>query len=120
MVQSTASKPKVRQSAPKSVPRATVEQIVRTAARTHGINEDMFIQIARCESQLNPHAVNYKYSENGKDFPSGLFQHLTNYWPTRAAQYGYAGASVFDATANANVTAQMFRDGQQGLWACKV
>lgn len=68
---------------------------------------------------MNPNAINRSYSENGRDYPAGLFQHLQNYWDARAAKYGYAGASVFDATANANVTAQMFKDGASNLWECK-
>ena len=94
------------------------EGIVRAAANKYGISEDYFVSIAMCESTMNPSAINYGYSENGKDFPAGLFQHLQNYWPARAEKYGYAGASVFDATANANVTAQMFKDGLQRYWEC--
>jgi len=80
------------------------------------------VKIARCESTLNPNAVNYNYYENGH--PSGLFQHLTigeygGYWKARASQYGWSGASVFNAQANAEVTAQMFRDGASNLWECK-
>lgn len=96
-----------------------IEGIVRDAARKYGIDEEHFVQIARCESSMNPNSVNYKYSEDGESFPSGLFQHLSNYWPARAAKYGYAGANVFDPVAQANVTAGMFRDGNQGLWECK-
>jgi len=92
---------------------------VRNAANKYGISEDYFVTIAKCESSLDNMRVNYSYSENGKDFPSGLFQHLTNYWDARATKYGYPGASVFDAEANANVTAQMFRDGLQRYWECK-
>lgn len=77
------------------------------------------MSIARCESNFNANAVNYNYSENGRDYPSGIFQHLGNYWAARAAKYGHEGASVFDPVANAEVTAQMFRDGLSGLWACK-
>ena len=100
-------------------PQATgnVEEIVRTAARRYGLDENHFVSIAMCESTMNPGAVNYGYSENGH--PSGLFQHLSGYWPARAAKYGYAGASVFDAEANANVTAGMFRDGASNMWECK-
>lgn len=93
-----------------------IEQIVREAARKYGINEEHFVNIARCESTFNPNAVNTSYYENGH--PSGLFQHISGYWPARAAKYGYAGASVFDAVANANVTAGMFRDGASNLWEC--
>lgn len=72
-----------------------------------------------CESSLRADATNYNYSENGRDFPAGLFQHLQNYWPARATKYGWQGASVFNAQANAEVTAQMFRDGMAYLWQCK-
>lgn len=90
---------------------------MREAARTYGLDEDHFVSIARCESTLNPSAVNHGYYENGH--PSGLFQHLSGYWPARAAKYGYQGASVFDAAANANVTAAMWSEGQSGLWECQ-
>ena len=76
------------------------------------------VELARCESTFNPDSVNYTYSEIAGHYPSGLYQHLTNYWPARAAKYGHAGASVFDPVANANVTAGMIRDGGRGLWEC--
>lgn len=94
----------------------SVESIVRRAAIRHGLNPDWFVQLAMCESTMNPNAVNYNYYENGH--PSGLFQHISGYWPSRAAQYGYAGASVFDAEANANVTAAMWVGGSH-LWECQ-
>lgn len=72
-----------------------------------------------CESSMNQNAINYNYSENGRDSPAGLFQHLQNYWPARATKYGWHGASIFNAQANAEVTAQMFRDGLTHLWECK-
>ena len=106
-----------------------IEIIVRQAARKYGINEDHFVKIANCESTLTPSKVNYGYWEDQfqvalgsggvKHHPSGLFQHLSNYWPERAAKHGYAGASVLDAVANANVTAAMFSEGHSGLWECK-
>ena len=115
--QVTVIEPIVAQVAPKA-PVTGVEQIIREAARKYGISEDYLVKIAKCESSMNPNAVNYGYSENGKDFPSGLFQHLNNYWPARATKYGYHGASVFDAEANASVTAQMLKDGLSYLWEC--
>ena len=68
---------------------------------------------------MNQNAINYNYSENGRDYPAGIFQHLQNYWPERATKYGWHGASIFNAQANAEVTAQMFRDGMAYLWQCK-
>ena len=99
-----------------AAPVGNIEQIVRDAAVRHGVNPDHLVQIAVCESKLDASVVNYNYYENGH--PSGIFQHISGYWPARAAQYGYAGASVFDAVANANVTAQMFAAGQSYLWEC--
>lgn len=94
-----------------------MESIVRQAARKYGLDENHFVSIGMCESGLNPNAVNTGYYENGH--PSGMFQHLSGYWPARAAQYGYPGASVFDPVANANVTAAMFADGQSHQWECR-
>lgn len=68
---------------------------------------------------MNPNAINRSYAEIPGHHPSGLFQHLSNYWPARAAKYGYAGASIFDATANANVTAAMWKEGHSRLWECQ-
>lgn len=95
----------------------SIETMIREAALKYGIDPDYFLRIAICESGLNPNAENRSYYENG--YPSGVFQHLSGYWPTRAAQYGWAGASVFNAQANIEVTAQMFRDGASGLWECR-
>lgn len=102
---------------PAPAPQGSVEAIIRSAAAKYGLDGDYMVRLARCESTLNPNAVNYNYYENGH--PSGLYQHLSGYWPARAAKYGHAGASVFDAQANADVTAGMIRDGGAGLWECK-
>lgn len=83
----------------------------------YGVDPNRALRIAKCESGFNPNAVNYGYNENG--YPSGLFQHISGYWGARAAKYGYAGASVFDPVANANVTMGMWRDGQANLWECR-
>ena len=115
MAQVTTPQPTVAQTAPEQAT-GSVEQIVRQAARKYGIDENYAVQIAMCESTMNPNAVNTSYYENGN--PSGLYQHISGYWPARAAKYGYAGASVFDPVANANVTMAMWKDGQKGLWEC--
>lgn len=93
-----------------------IQQIIVDAANRYGVDPNRALRIAKCESGFNPNAVNYGYNENGN--PSGLYQHISGYWAGRAAKYGYAGASVFDPAANANVTMAMWRDGQAGLWEC--
>lgn len=95
---------------------SNTEEIVRQAARKYGLDENNFVRIAMCESTMNPNAVNYSYNENG--YPSGLFQHLSGYYPARALKYGYS-TDVFDTYSNANTTAAMFADGQSYLWECK-
>ncbi len=107
---------------------STVESIIRNAAVKNGLDPDWFYRLAKCESTWTPSAVNYNYwvDANGTEYgtvgdkyhPSGLFQHVALYWPARAAKHGYAGASVFDAEANANVTAAMWSSGSQ-LWECQ-
>jgi len=99
-----------------SAPVGDIEQIIRSAAVKHGLDSDWFVNLARCESGLDGSAVNYGYYENGH--PSGLFQHISGYWAARAAAHGYAGASVFDPVANANVTASMWKTGSH-LWECQ-
>lgn len=93
-----------------------IEQMIITAANKYGLNPDEMLRIAKCESTLNPNAVNYNYYENGN--PSGVYQHISGYYPARAARYGYS-EDVFDAYSNINVTAAMFADGQSRLWQCK-
>ncbi|MET4003877.1 hypothetical protein ABIB48_002615 [Arthrobacter sp. UYCu511] len=93
-----------------------IEQIVREAARKYGLNEEHFLSIAMCESTMNPSAINYGYYENGH--PSGLFQHLSGYYPARAEKAGYS-TDVFDAYSNANTTAAMWSEGLSHLWECQ-
>lgn len=112
--------PVVAKSVPKPVAvpsTSSVSSIITAAANRHGIDPARALRIAQCESGLNPQSVNYNYNENG--YPSGLFQHLSGYWPARAAKHGYPGASVFDPVANANVTMAMWASGSAGLWECQ-
>ena len=113
-VVNTVTQTKTASAAP--VVSGNIQQIIVDAANRYGVDPNRALRIAKCESGFNPNAVNYGYNENG--YPSGLFQHISGYWGARAAKYGYAGASVFDPVANANVTMGMWRDGQAGLWEC--
>jgi len=102
---------------PTEAPQTSVEAIIRAVANKYGLDEQRLVDMATCESTLNPSNVNYSYYENGN--PSGLFQHISGYWGSRASKYGFTGASVFDAEANASVTAQMLNDGLGYMWSCK-
>lgn len=71
------------------------------------------LRVMRCESGGNPNAKNPRSSARG------LFQHLSRYWPTRSAAAGFAGASVFDPTANVATAAWLWRTGGWGHWVCR-
>lgn len=109
--------PKVQETPQYSGNIGNIQQIIIDAANKYGINPNYFLSIAKCESGFNPTAENKNYYENGH--PSGLFQHLSGYWPARAAAHGHPGASVFDPIANANVTASMWATGSSYLWECQ-
>ncbi len=53
-------------------------------------------------------------AKNPRSSASGLFQHLARYWPERSAKAGWAGADIFDPTANVAVAAWLW--GQGGWW----
>jgi soluble lytic murein transglycosylase-like protein len=108
----TAAPNPVPVAAPTSPP-GSVEQIIRAAAAEFGVSGDLMVRIARCESGLNPAAV------NASSGALGLFQHLPNLWGARAAGLGYGYESWSDPTANARVSAVLLRDGGPGHWrAC--
>ena len=96
-----------------------VQGIIVKWANHYGLSAQHMLNIARCESTFNPNARNSSYSAGGAGNPVGLFQHVEGYWPARAAKYGVPGASIYDADAQARVTAAMFADGQAGLWECR-
>ena len=91
---------------------AEIEQIIRDAAAAQGADAEQLLRVAYCESRFNPGA----YNASGA---SGLFQFLPSTWAANSARAGYAGASVFDPVASANVAAWMFVRGQAGQWVCR-
>jgi uncharacterized protein YabE (DUF348 family) len=89
-----------------------IEQIIRDAAAAQGADAEQLLGVAYCESRFNPGA----YNASGA---SGLFQFLPSTWAANTVRAGYAGASVFDPVASANVAAWMFVRGQAGQWVCR-
>lgn len=65
--------------------------------------------VIHCESNGNPNAVNPTSSA------SGLFQHLPRFWDERSAAAGFAGANIFDPTANVGVASWLVYEG--GGWS---
>ena len=71
------------------------------------------LRVGWCESRYNPSAI------NARSGASGLFQFMPATWAANSVRAGYAGASVFDPVASANVAAYMFSRGQAAQWSCK-
>jgi len=91
---------------------SNIETIIRDAAAAQGANADQLLRVAYCESRYNPGA----YNASGA---SGLFQFMPSTWAANSVRAGFAGASVFDPVASANVAAWMFVRGQAGQWVCR-
>jgi uncharacterized protein YraI len=83
--------------------------IITVAATRYGQSPAAMIAVARCESNLDPRAVNRSSGA------SGLFQFLPGTWRTTP----YAGESIFDPRANANAAAWMWSVGRRGEWNCR-
>ena len=89
-----------------------IEAIIREAAAAQGANADQLVRVAYCESRFNPGA----YNASGA---AGLFQFMPGTWAANSVRAGYAGASVYDPVAAANVAAWMFVRGQAYQWVCR-
>jgi len=90
-----------------------IEAVIRSAAAAWGADPDQLLRVAWCESNYNPYAV------NARSGAAGLFQFMPATWAANSVRAGYGGVSVFDAVANANTAAYMFRNGQAAQWSCK-
>jgi hypothetical protein len=89
-----------------------IESIIRAAAATWGADPNQLLRVAWCESRYNAYA-------STRARRRGLFQFMPATWAANSVRAGYAGASVFDPVASANVAAYMFSRGQAGQWSCK-
>jgi hypothetical protein len=86
-----------------------IVQVIYNAAAIYGQSGDDLLRVARCESGLNPGAV------NGSSGASGLFQFMPGTWATTP----YAGHDIFDPVANAEAAAWMWANGRRGEWSCQ-
>jgi hypothetical protein len=87
---------------------AKVRRHIRAAAKRYNQPYKKLLCVAQCESSLNNCAVN----RAGKTY--GLFQYLDSTWKSTP----FKGKSVFDAKANADATAWMWKEGNENQWDC--
>lgn len=82
--------------------------IINAAADRYGQPRADMLRVARCESLLDPNAVNPAGSY-------GLFQFIPSTW----ASTPYATYDIFDPWASANAAAWMWSQGRRGEWTCQ-
>jgi hypothetical protein len=82
---------------------------IRRAARKYGQSKRAMIRVARCESNLNPCALN----RSGPYY--GLYQYLKSTWKSTP----YGDRDIYDPKAQALATGWMWKQGRKNEWACK-
>lgn len=87
--------------------RQVVRYIYQAADRYGQSREDM-LRVARCESNLDPYAVNPSGSY-------GLFQFIRSTWKSTP----YGDKNIFDPQANANAAGWMWAQGRKSEWVCQ-
>jgi hypothetical protein len=94
----------------------STEQVSSIITQVFGQYASGAIRVARCESGLNPYAVNPAYT--GGSRASGVFQIL---YPSTWYGTSQAGASPYDAYANVRAAHDIFvRDGYSWReWSCQ-
>lgn len=86
-----------------------IERIIEDAAQRYNQPRAAMLRVARCESNLDPYAVN----RAGPYY--GLFQFLKSTWKTTP----YKNDDIFDPRANARAAAWMWKQGRRNEWACR-
>ena len=96
---------------PESVERWRID-VISAIAVMGGPAEDLnkFLRVMQCESMGYPDAYNVSSGA------SGLMQHLERFWPPRAEQAGYLGASPFEPLANIYTSAWLLYRATGGGW----
>jgi len=86
-------------------------QIIYNAADRWGQPRADMLRVARCESNLDPRAVNRSSGA------SGLFQFMPSTFAF--TPNGKAGQSIFDPVASADAAGWMWANGMRNHWACQ-
>jgi len=93
----------------KDVDQKRILRYIRRAAKKYNQSKKAMERVARCESNLDPCAVNKK----GPYY--GLFQYLKSTWKNTP----YGNHDIFDPKAQALATAWKWKKGEKNEWACQ-
>ena len=97
---------------PLIAPPPDVQALIVDAARRWGVDERTLLRIAWCESRFEPQA-------RGAAGLAGIFQFAPITWSWVAAKAGYPGASPYDAQANIEAAAYLYKTEGPKHWGCK-
>ena len=81
---------------------------IADAAREYGQSKEAMVRVARCESALNPCAV------NGDGPYYGLYQFLKSTWRSTP----FSDRDIFDPEAQALAAGWMWKQGRKNEWVC--
>ena len=85
-----------------------IVRIIYDAADRYDQSRQDMLRVARCESNLDPYAVNPSGSY-------GLFQFIRSTWKSTP----FGGEDIFDPRANANAAGWMWSEGRKSEWVCQ-
>jgi uncharacterized protein YraI len=83
--------------------------IIHQAANAYGQDPEAMVRVARCESSLNPRAID----------ASGSYHGLFQFVPVTFAATPYGGQDIYDPWANSHAAAWMWSEGRKSEWVCQ-
>lgn len=97
------------QLSPRSGP-VKVRKFIRCMAESLGLDPGKAVDVAECESGLDPRAYNKPYG--------GVYQQDEDEWDRRSRFFGFPGHSIFDPRANVTVSLRAIKGGGYEAWGC--
>ena len=91
--------------------RVQLHSLIASVATRHGVDAELLVRIAECESRLNPRVT-------GRDGAAGLFQVMPATWGWVTGQLGIPEASPYDPVANVEVAAWLMANLGPRQWGC--
>jgi len=90
--------------------RCRFNSTVEEAATRYNQDPNSLCRTMMCESNGNP------YSVGGGGVYFGLYQYTQSFWALISPRAGFAGSSIYDATAQIYTTAWAWAHGYRGRW----
>ena len=88
---------------------------VHQTAQMQGIDPNLFLMLASCESKLHPEAKGDYRSETGEFMAAGLYQFWPSTFVNYSKKYNIKGHRL-DPYSSADLAALMIKDGEASQW----